>query len=595
MSNTKNSPNIKKTTEEPLEYVLVLDFEATCGYLKHQTSEIIEFPVVVLNLKTLKIESEFHYYVKPVLNPRLSKRCTKLTGINQGMVNQGKTFCEVLLMFEKWLLKLGLINKQGEKTKLWEILTCSDTDLQAFLEQQLKLYRSERPPYLKTWVDIQPICAQFVSMETKTPSLSNMLEFLNLEIEGRLHSGIDDSRNTARIVVELQTRGLVLTTKNIKTFSDPFLKVSSKNESQLFLRCHFIANKIQEYSISNMELQNKIQAFHNIEQFFQQNFPNSNQKKSTNMSLGNSNNNNNNNDNNNNNNNNDKDKDNNSNNKNKKIVQDYKLHVIGSCGYNAVLRNSNLDIAIEMKSKSSNLGINGLRNLISRHDPDVELKINASNGFKWIEFKEQQTMSTICLMKYINGSSVLTTKIMRKFCDLDFRVRPLLILMRKWARSQKLLEKINLPIFSLDFLVIYYLQQIGIIPQLNVDAKTFQITTGKMIKNKLSENGLHHDIIHLLAGILRYFGRFYNFRNKIKLIKIINSDQKENKNTFKINQASLIDSQIKNHRWFDNWLYIKDFEGKYVANTINFFQVHDLFKLFEDGYKKWKKSGKIPI
>ncbi|KAJ6226239.1 3'-5' exonuclease eri1-related [Anaeramoeba flamelloides] len=588
MSNIKNSPNIKKITEEPLEYVLVLDFEATCGYLKHQTSEIIEFPVVVLNLKTLKIESEFHYYVKPVLNPRLSKRCTKLTGINQGMVNRGKTFCEVLDLFEKWLLKLGLINKQGEKTKLWEILTCSDTDLQTFLEQQLKLYRSERPHYLKTWVDIQPICAQFVSMETKTPSLSNMLEFLNLEIEGRLHSGIDDSRNTARIVVELQTRGLVLTTKNIKTFSDPFLKVGSKNESQLFLRCHFIANKIQEFSISNMELQNKIQAFQNIEQFFKKNFLKTNQKKNTNTHLGN--NNNNNKDKNNNNN-----KDQNSKNNNEKIEQDYKLHVIGSCGYNVVLRNSNLDIAIEINSKSSNLGLNGLRNLISRHDPDVELKINPSNGFKWIEFTEQQTMTTVCLTKYINGSSVLTTNIMRKFCDLDFRVRPLLILTRKWARSQKLLEKINLPIFSLDFLVIYYLQQVGIIPQLNVDAKTSQITTGDMIKNKFSENGKHHDIIHLLAGVFRYFARFYNFRNKIKIIKRINSDQKENKNTFKINQASLIDNQIKNHRWFDNWLYIRDFKGRYLANTMNFFQVHDLFKLFEDGYKKWKKSGKIPI
>lgn len=54
-------PRHKKN--QPVDYYLVIDFEATCerdsrdgGYVKDYPNEIIEFPVVVLNAKTLEIE-----------------------------------------------------------------------------------------------------------------------------------------------------------------------------------------------------------------------------------------------------------------------------------------------------------------------------------------------------------------------------------------------------------------------------------------------------------------------------------------------------------------------------------------------------------
>ena len=65
-----------------LEFLLVLDFESTCWEDKVSASppEIIEFPVILLSLKTGEILSEFHYYCLPIENPRLSSFCTKLTG-----------------------------------------------------------------------------------------------------------------------------------------------------------------------------------------------------------------------------------------------------------------------------------------------------------------------------------------------------------------------------------------------------------------------------------------------------------------------------------------------------------------------------------
>jgi 2'-phosphotransferase len=68
-----------KTTVEIIqdyEFALVLDFEATCEDKKKlNCQEIIEFPVVPVNLRTQEVLSDkiFHHYVRPEVNPKLSK------------------------------------------------------------------------------------------------------------------------------------------------------------------------------------------------------------------------------------------------------------------------------------------------------------------------------------------------------------------------------------------------------------------------------------------------------------------------------------------------------------------------------------------
>ena len=69
-------------TKQPFKKLLILDFEATCNEGKW-VNEIIEFPTVVLDVETNKIVSEFHFYVKPEINPILTPFCIDLTGIQQ--------------------------------------------------------------------------------------------------------------------------------------------------------------------------------------------------------------------------------------------------------------------------------------------------------------------------------------------------------------------------------------------------------------------------------------------------------------------------------------------------------------------------------
>ena len=82
------SPKPKKGQSQPqkFDYLLVLDFEATCGNKGYvpKPQEIIEFPCALLNArKGFQIEAIFHEYVRPIQNPKLTTFCTELTGITQ--------------------------------------------------------------------------------------------------------------------------------------------------------------------------------------------------------------------------------------------------------------------------------------------------------------------------------------------------------------------------------------------------------------------------------------------------------------------------------------------------------------------------------
>ncbi len=83
----KDSLSERKDTrgDQKYDYLLILDFEATCDVKKgnNKPQEIIEFPCLKLDSRTLEIEGAFHQYVSPTAHPKLSKFCTELTGITQ--------------------------------------------------------------------------------------------------------------------------------------------------------------------------------------------------------------------------------------------------------------------------------------------------------------------------------------------------------------------------------------------------------------------------------------------------------------------------------------------------------------------------------
>lgn len=77
------SRNKEKRVAQYFDYLLVLDFEATCWPLRtfrKRENEVIEFSVVLYDVNEGRIIDEFQQYVQPTEFPILSEFCTELTG-----------------------------------------------------------------------------------------------------------------------------------------------------------------------------------------------------------------------------------------------------------------------------------------------------------------------------------------------------------------------------------------------------------------------------------------------------------------------------------------------------------------------------------
>merc|ERR550519_3145389 len=211
---SKSGESGKDDTDQRLKYLLVIDFESTCWKERAGAPppEIIEFPVVLLSLTNGKIVSEFHEYVMPVEHPKLSSFCTELTGIRQQQVDDGLPITTCLVLFNQWLSGVrekekfamlssssaAAVNNLSSAVSLATCVTWSDWDLNLCLENECRRKHIRKPASLSTWIDIRAVYREFY--KRKPQGLNGALRELGLSFEGREHSGIEDARNTARLV-----------------------------------------------------------------------------------------------------------------------------------------------------------------------------------------------------------------------------------------------------------------------------------------------------------------------------------------------------------------------------------------------------------
>jgi 3'-5' exoribonuclease 1 len=170
------------------DYIGVVDFEATCiesSQFNKYPNEIIEFPIVLVNARTLQIEDTFSLYCKPTINPKLSEFCTKLTGITQHTVDKAEEFPVVLEKVNDWLTSKQLIgpNKKYE----FALATDGPWDMQHFLDLQCHHSGIEYPYWAKEWINIRKMFANWYG--TRPCGISKMLSYFELQFEGNEHCG----------------------------------------------------------------------------------------------------------------------------------------------------------------------------------------------------------------------------------------------------------------------------------------------------------------------------------------------------------------------------------------------------------------------
>lgn len=204
----KPSKPLKQLHKDNKKYYMVIDFEANCSSERDRDHEIIEFPAVLVEATSGKTVSEFHHYVKMVTHQKLSDFIKNLTHITDEQAQNGLEWTQCLAEFEKWCVSHNVTPQNTT------VVTCGDWDLRSMLDRQLTITKTKLTEFVNElfgcWTNIKKYYG--VAMQVPATGMDGMLKSLNLQLDGHHHSGIDDSRNIAKICHEMTKRGYDVTT-----------------------------------------------------------------------------------------------------------------------------------------------------------------------------------------------------------------------------------------------------------------------------------------------------------------------------------------------------------------------------------------------
>ncbi|OXB58795.1 hypothetical protein ASZ78_015993 [Callipepla squamata] len=141
----------------------------------------VEFPAVLLNADTGRVEAEFHSFVQPQEQPLLSGFCTALTGVTQFLRWLRKVQNE-----KKFLFSSDMPNNTVPEAKLCAFVTWTDWDLGVCLHYECKRKQLWKPDIFNSWIDLKATYRAFYNRKPK--GLSGALQDLGLAFVGREHS-----------------------------------------------------------------------------------------------------------------------------------------------------------------------------------------------------------------------------------------------------------------------------------------------------------------------------------------------------------------------------------------------------------------------
>eukprot|EP00181_Compsopogon_caeruleus_P002922 CAMPEP_0184687374 /NCGR_PEP_ID=MMETSP0312-20130426/26091_1 /TAXON_ID=31354 /ORGANISM="Compsopogon coeruleus, Strain SAG 36.94" /LENGTH=596 /DNA_ID=CAMNT_0027143423 /DNA_START=390 /DNA_END=2180 /DNA_ORIENTATION=- len=187
---------VANVKEQMFEYFAVLDLEGR--------DEIIEFPVLIFHVPTMREVGRFHRWIRPVelfknreLNPE----------------SEAIPFLRAMEEFQDWMLHTMHVDVSS-KDKPVAFVTCGDWDLRVQIPKQCSISRGRVPKYLRRWINIKIAFNNFYRSSRPVTGMRGMLRKLNMlkdgEVEGTHHLGMDDVENISRVLVRMLEDGAML-------------------------------------------------------------------------------------------------------------------------------------------------------------------------------------------------------------------------------------------------------------------------------------------------------------------------------------------------------------------------------------------------
>lgn len=175
--------------------ILIVDLEATCSSddtIMPDSMEIIEIGAVWVSAEGIFIE-QFQSYVKPVLNPVLSRFCIDLTGIAQAQVDQAQIWKEVAEGFSQFVARhKGPQSYWGS----WGVYDKNQIDRESGRHNIFAPTRDMHHENLK---------ANFAkNRRIKQVGMVTALKIAGLEMLGEHHRALSDATNIARLLPACQ-------------------------------------------------------------------------------------------------------------------------------------------------------------------------------------------------------------------------------------------------------------------------------------------------------------------------------------------------------------------------------------------------------
>eukprot|EP00897_Mesotaenium_endlicherianum_P005256 jgi/Mesen1/4759/ME000242S03930 len=215
--------DLKGVRSQPFDRLLVLDLEGRV--------EILEFPVLLLDTRTLQVVDRFHRFVRPVKMPVQRQReyikgkygRSKLDSVWH---DTAIPFTEVLEQFEAWMRDHGLWEPatsarqdpatsahQEPATSAPQRLTgaafvTGNWDIKTKIPEQCTDSGIAPPPYFSEWINLKDVYLNFYRRNAS--GMKAMLKGLNMHLSGTHHVGLDDAHNIASVLQRMLAHGAIV-------------------------------------------------------------------------------------------------------------------------------------------------------------------------------------------------------------------------------------------------------------------------------------------------------------------------------------------------------------------------------------------------